>query len=410
MKRALTFISSIILLMLFCTYALSEGWTCPSCGRLNNEDMNFCGNCRTEKPTQSYSVSPAMSNAWVCSKCSHICPETDNFCTKCGTDHYDTDASAILIDRPMLEEVNMPPIAVQRFSCSHNNDSVTINYTAYVEGRYLFWVEDQTSDFSGKMLLYDNNDRQLRANDFYDNDPGFAYRLSAGETYSITVKGGNGNPSFTLCIGEPREPVKINARIIIQDSVDYYDQENTYLFVPQTTGEYRLDITEMQSGQELNLKVQDDLGYVISSSSMGASMGSGISFELEAGKLYYIIAEQRTGWNSTNLGYYKLQLSSPNPIISVSGCDAIGDYLYYQYQKNTYEYTASEDGYYSLYYAFTDASCEFKITVLDEYGYTVGNYSSSDCFVELSGGKTYRIVAEQRSGFGNYSLFIQKKY
>ena len=409
MKKLFAFLIVLMLMVVTCTCAFADDWICPSCSRVNSEDMNFCGNCRTEKPKQSYSVSSAMINAWVCSNCSHICPEADNFCTKCGADHYTTDSMAVLIDRPVLEEVYMPPISVQRYSCSHNNDSTTIVFTAYVEGRYLFWVEDQTSDFSGKMLLFDNSNRQLRANDFYDNDPGFAYRLSAGETYSITVKGGNGNPYFTLCIGEPREPVQINARTIIQDSVDYYDQENTYLFVPQTTGKYRLDVTEMQNRQEIDLTVKDELGYTIKSSSFGISMGSGISFDLEAGKLYYIIAEQRTGWNGINLGYYKLQLSSPNPIVSVSGCNAVGDYMYYQYQKNTYEYTAPETGTYAFPLTI-DASCDFSVSILDEQGYQLGSsgYSTS-CRADLTAGRSYQIIVEQQSGLGDYSLFIQKK-
>ena len=409
MRRLFAFLIALMLMVMTGTCALADDWTCPNCGRVNSEDMNFCGNCRTEKPTQSYSVSSAMMNAWVCSSCGHICPEADHFCTKCGADHYDTDSSAVLMDKPVLEEVYMPPISVQRFSCSHHNDSVTISYRANVEGRYLFWVEDQTSDFSGKMSLYDHNNKLLRANDLYKNNPGFAYGLSAGETYSITVIGGNGNPNFTLCIGEAREPVHINARVIIQDSVDHYDQENTYLFVPQTIGEYRLEVAEIQSGQEIDLIVKDELGYTIKRSSFGVSRGSGISFNLESGKLYYIIAEQRTGWGGTDLGYYKLQLSSPNPIVSVSGCNAVGDYMYYQYQKNTYEYTAPETGTY-VFPLSTDASCDFRVSVLDEQGYKLGNsgYSAS-CHAELTAGRSYQIVVEQHSGIGDYSLFIQKE-
>ena len=391
------------------TCALADDWTCPGCGRVNSGDMNFCGNCRTEKPAQSFPALSAVMNAWVCSACGHICPEADHFCTRCGTDHYASDSMAVLKDRPVLEEVCMPPVSVRRFPCSHNNDSVTVNYTAYAEGKYRFWVEDQTSDFSGKMLLYDHNNQLLRANDFYDNDPGFAYRLAAGESYSITVKGGNGNPGFTLCIGEPREPVQINARMIVQDSVDYYDQENTYLFVPQTTGEYRLDVAEMLNGQEINLAVKDELGYTINSSSFGVSMGNGISFDLEAGKLYFIIAEQRTNWYGINLGYYKLQLSSPNPIASVSGCSAVGDCMYYQYQKNVYEFTTAETGTYTFPLS-SDAACDFSVSILDEQGYKLGSggYSAS-CQADLIAGRNYQIIVEQRSGLGDYSLFIQKE-
>ena len=410
MKKLVAFVVSLMLMAAFCTCALADDWTCPNCGRVNADDMNFCGNCRTEKPAQNYSVLSPMINAWVCSSCSHICPESDNFCTKCGADHHVSDPKAVLMDRPVLEEVRMQPISIQRIPCSHNHDSVTIDYTAPVDGRYRIWADDQTSDFSGKLSLYDNSNQRLKSNDFYANSPGLTCDLSAGNTYHIVMKGNNsGSPNFTLCIGEPRATVQVNTRAIICDSMDYYDQENRYLFVPQFSAEYRLDVAEIQSGQELDLKVKDELGYTVKNSSFGVSMGSGISFELEAGKPYYIIAEQRTNWGGNDLGYYKLQLSSPNPKMSVSGCNAVGDYLYFQYQKNTYEYTAPETGTYAFSLVY-DAGCDYNISILDEHGYTVAKSSfSNSCHADLTGGSSYRIVVEQRSGSGDYSLFIEKE-
>ncbi len=408
MKRLFTFFIVLILTIAVITCAYADEWICPNCGRKNDGDMNFCGNCRTEKPIQSYNDLSPMGNAWVCSSCSRICPEADNYCTNCSTEHFITDPSAVLIDKPVFEEVYVQPASVQRISCSYNHGSSTINYTANLDGNYRFWVEDQSSDFSGRILLHDNSGKLLRSNDFFSNNPALTYRLSAKKTYSLSVEGDYRiTPNFTLCIGEPQKPLQINARNIIQDSMDYYDQENTYLFVPQITGEYRVDVTEMQMGQEIDLKVQDELGYTIKSSSFGISMGNGISFKLDTGKPYYIIAGQRTGFNSTNLGGYKLQLSSPNPTVSITGCNAIGDSLYYQHQKNIYEFVASETGTY-VFQLITYASCEYSVSLLDELGYTINSSGySSDCHADLVAGKSYQIIVEQHSGIGGYSLFIK---
>ena len=410
MRKLLVFLLALMLLGAFGTCALADDWICPNCGRENTDEMNFCGSCRTEKPAESYSVTSAACNAWVCSGCGHICPDTDTFCTRCGAEHNAADLPAVLMDRPVLEEIRMEPVSVKRTALTHNHESVTYPFKAGAEGNYRFWVEDQTSDFSGKMALYDGRGKILKGNDFYHSDPGLTYRLSAGEEYTIVVKGdSSGNPDFTLCVGEPREPVRVNARSVIRDSMDYQDQENAYLLVPEIAGEYRVDVAEIRSGQDIDLKVKDELGYTIKSTSFGASMGSGISFELEAGKRYYVIAGQTTGWNDQNTGPYKLQLSSPNPPVSVSGCGAVGDYMYYHGQKNTYEYTAPETGTYE-FRVTADASCEYSVSIRDELGYKLaGSGYSSGCHADLAAGKNYLIVVEQSSGTGDYSLFIQKR-
>ncbi len=385
-------------------------WTCPTCGRINNDDMNFCGNCRTEKPKMVYSIDSNTSNAWVCSNCSHICPEEDNFCTKCGTDHNNNDLKAVMVDKPKIEALQMSPCFIERIPYSFTKEGIAVYYTANTDGMHYFWLEDKPSDLYAKIVLYDRNNEQLRGNEIYSNDPGIKYRLTAGENYRIVLKNGyDRNSTFTLCIGAPRNPEQVNVRCIIQDSMDYYYQENTYIFAPEIAGKYRLDVTEMQNGQEIDITIQDELGYTVKSSNMGMSMGNGLSFEAEGNKLYYIIAKQRTSLRGKNLGSYKIQLSSPNPILPINGCNAIGDYLYYQGQINTYEFVAPETGNYSLFFAFTDATCNPQITVVDEYGYKMKNNGKSSYYItDLTAGNNYRIMVEQLSGMGNYSLFIQK--
>lgn len=411
-KKAIIFTILLVLFTVsFGSFALAEDWACPNCGRVNDEDMYFCGSCRTEKPTTHYAVTSDQMNAWVCSACDHICPVTDSFCTKCGADHKSSDEKAVLMEKPVITETRMKPCNVQRIPCTFCSESVVIEYTAYVDGIYYFWLEDQSASFDAKMILLDRDNRQLKANEFYGNDPGLKYRLSAGDTCRVVLKGNDGgNPYYVLCIGEPRSPEYIDACCVIQDSIEYYYQENTYLFVPETSGEYRLEITEMQNGQELDLKVIDDLGYEIKSSYMGVTMGHGITFDLEAGKLYHIVAVERRGWIGNNSRYYKMLLSRPNPMVSVTGCTAIGDYVYYQDQVNRYEYVASETKEYLFRLAFKDSSCEFRIRILDEYGYTVGGGGwgySSECSAELEAGRHYQITVEQCEGTGSYSLFIQ---
>ena len=107
----------LVLTCLLCPAAQAGGaegdWICPTCGRNNTAEMNFCGGCRTAKPAIEIALSDDI-NAWGCSGCSHICPAGDLFCTKCGTDHYDTDRPAIQIDKTVPDEIRMNPCSTLR--------------------------------------------------------------------------------------------------------------------------------------------------------------------------------------------------------------------------------------------------------------------------------------------------------
>ncbi len=53
----------------------ADGWVCPTCGKTNDADANFCSKCGTKKPAAE----------WVCPTCGKTNSAADNFCSKCGT-------------------------------------------------------------------------------------------------------------------------------------------------------------------------------------------------------------------------------------------------------------------------------------------------------------------------------------
>lgn len=69
MKRFLCLL--LVACLLFCTTAIAEDWTCPSCGYQTSG--NFCSNCGAPKP----------ADVWICPKCGN--KVSGNFCNNCGT-------------------------------------------------------------------------------------------------------------------------------------------------------------------------------------------------------------------------------------------------------------------------------------------------------------------------------------
>ena len=400
MKKTIIFIILLVsITVLFGSCALADDWVCPNCGRINDEDMYFCGKCRTEKPTIHYSVTSDYMNAWVCSACNHICPDTDTFCTQCGTDHYATDSKALLFNKPDTYDIDMPPCSIQRipFTTGITGD---VSYTANISGEHYFWIEGQESSFHGGLLIIDDKGNE----DFtgpYDNSPSRLLTLSAGEKCRVRVtEYDKKNAAVTLCIGESHEVTFLNGTDSIQvihDSMDFHYQENEYFLVPEVTGQYRVEISEMKSGQTVRLKIQDELGYVVAETS--GSMGDGITFNAKAGN-YYIIVKEISGF-----GEYKLTIQGNNLNKTADGCSAIGDYISFPWQDNCYSFKASQTGQYFFSLAGVKSGCDFKIEIIDSLGYTV--YEGREFSVTLNAGDTYEIHVKQRSGAGYYSLFIQ---
>ena len=99
-------------------------------------------------------------------------------------------------------------------------------------------------------------------NSGYMNDVHNYGYFPAGEQFQIFVGVQSGwDQAFTLCIGMPRGPIDIKEPCVITDSFIYRNQRNSYRFVPELSGLYVLEVTEMKSEQHIILYVKDKLGY-----------------------------------------------------------------------------------------------------------------------------------------------------
>lgn len=133
--------------------------------------------------------------------------------------------------------------------------------------------------------------------------------------------------------------------------------------------------------------------------------GRGITVDLEANTLYYIMVEQE---DST--GSYTLNIGRQKPTIDVTGFTKVSDSTQFTDQKNIYSYTTSEAGTYR--FDFTDVPNNIQFT---EYVYNANmeqlakEYDkTNDCgiTIDLEAATTYYIVIEQEDDVGSYALNI----
>ena len=410
MRKILSCILAGILILTLAAGALAEeDWVCPSCGRVNSAKANFCGSCRTQKPSGNTATQNDQVNAWVCPACGNTVPLEDAFCSICGADHASGALSAIRREETAFEEVTIEPCPVKRIPMGQLTASgrEIIPWQAEIDGRYRIWIEDQRAGSEFKLKVRNSLGQTVNHNDFYNYAPGLTVDLTAGAQYEIELNYQSVQGGCTLCVGIPRPPMYIGAGRMIRDSISFREQINLCAFTAEVSGGYRVEVTGMLQGNEINLKLMNEQGYILEHTSFGAVQGTGISADLEAGKTYFIQVTERNGPCT-----YELTIGKPNLVLDLSGADAVGDRLYYRDQKNVYRYTAPVSGQYTISVAYVESTQEtVTVSVLDIQGYKLEGRTSmgrdSSFKVNLDAGVTYQLAVKQRDACGEYTLVIQ---
>ena len=93
--------------------------------------------------------------------------------------------------------------------------------------------------------------------------------------------------NYTLNIGQPKKSVDITNFDVINDYIEYTEQQNNYTFVPSISGIYRFELSDIINKFRLKLYVYDQLGYEVGGS-YGLGNYEGATVDLTAGESYTI--------------------------------------------------------------------------------------------------------------------------
>ncbi len=388
-----------ILLVCVSSIALADEWVCPNCGRVNPDRANFCGGCRESRPTELGVLDHIEYNAWICPECGNICSTDDSFCMICASAKPSDFRGALLIEHDSHNrEIVLPHVDISDFSVNFSDKSDQVFYvSSYTGGKCSVWVTDVTSSYNRvNAVLKDTSGKKIADRDGYnyalkDGGGGMSANLNPNQEYKLYL-----NMSFfamdfkpgsaTIHIGYPREAYPINEKDVIYDSFDYPDQQNQYEFSPTISGVYAFTCTEAYGGMKSEIHVSDDRGDSVEQKQWYQEIGMGdyVSFQLEAGKRYIISACQSSG-----LGEYTLQVGYPSKEVEITGCNAVGDELYYGGQENRYVYTAQGSGDYQIKVECQDRRDGCYLTVYDPYNNRMNSYSN---VYSLENGRRYTLI------------------
>lgn len=173
-------------------------------------------------------------------------------------------------------------------------------YTASVSGKHRFQIDQINSGIRVSMYVYDAAGYKLNYITDIGQNSGVTVTLNKGETYLIVIKQSNGYNSYTMSIGSPKEVVDISGYDVVNDGIQFFDQENIYTYTPEVSGSYKLSIGNVVSGVIISVYIFDDADYRVNYAT-GMSNASCFYGYLEANRTYVIKVIQNYNYGSYSL-------------------------------------------------------------------------------------------------------------
>lgn len=132
------------------------------------------------------------------------------------------------------------------------------------------------------------------------NNDGITINLEAGEVYSIHVVEESGFSPYNLKVGKQKEIADISEFDGVNDSIEFTDQENVYLFEPQEDRSYEFILSELEDGSTVQVSIYNRLGEMIEDSycSNGDSLST---IKLNEGETYQIHVAYDEGFSPFNM-------------------------------------------------------------------------------------------------------------
>lgn len=288
-----------------------------------------------------------------------------------------------------------------------DGEAKTFPLSFTVAGTYSIRSSEMVKDLRILVQVCDDKGHDIRSEYLY-NDQEFTFQLTENKSYSLVVSPNRGEGEYLLTIGKPKETANITEYVIVNDSIEYDEQKNVYLFTPDVTGLYRFSVSNMRNGFSVQLTVKNHLNYdvVPVKEDTELTIDQGLTFELTAGQTYHIYVSQKK-----STGAYELHIWRQQETLPLLTAVQLSDTISYQHQQNHYTFTAPYTKTYQLQISGLKNGMTVELRTRDDQGYPVGEdkllKETGTVELELEAGKTYSIALCYSKEFGNYTISIK---
>ena len=269
------------------------------------------------------------------------------------------------------------------------------HFTAPIAGRYRFDLTETSDNTGFNILVWDRLDKNIL--DTYSK--GAYISMAAGETYHLQVRHRKNLGSYIMRVYFQKNTVDVTGYGIVNDSIEYEDQKNVYMFTAPVSGRYRFDLAETNANTGFRMMMWDRLDKnFLDTYSKGAYV------ILDAGETYQLQVRQNKG-----AGTYRLLIGYQKETVDITGMDAVYDRITWDDQKNVYLVTPSRSGEYAISLSEYDSTSGFRLMAWDKYDKNILDTYSGSGKLTLEANETYQIQVRQNKGHGSYCLNVRMK-
>ena len=233
------------------------------------------------------------------------------------------------------------------------------------------------------------------------------YEMTEGETYQIQVHQREGYSSYILSVGQQKETVDISSYTVITDSVEFTEQKNVYLCTVPLDGRYRLELSDMMGGTEVELHVYNERKELVDAEK-NCSNGQGLTLKgLTAGETYWVQVRQKNGCSA-----YTLSIGPQKVTVPVEDGSVVTDSVEYTDQRNVYSFTARQDGDVTFALPEMTAGTMVELYVFNDLGEEAASqkqcYNGGSVTVQgVTEGIHLEVQVRQEEGLGSYRMAIE---
>lgn len=177
-----------------------------------------------------------------------------------------------------------------------------------VSGRYRFEITDMVSGVQVHINVLNQAGGMVENASYVSKGGGVTIdNMIVGEVYTIQIIQENSYGSYELGIGYQKESVTLTTNKI-SDTMQYVEQRNVYLFVPQSDDGYSFIISNMVSGMKVNIEIYNEGGECVDEVSYGVENEHGLDIEkMVRGETYTIYVTQYDGEGAYSLTINRLK-------------------------------------------------------------------------------------------------------
>lgn len=282
----------------------------------------------------------------------------------------------------------------------------TYKLKAGENGLYRFEFSGLVSGFLVTLAVYDQADYRLDIAYGCSNSDGLSLMLEKDKTYRIELEAYDGTGSYTLSIGQQKKTADLSGCNVLQDAIEFTDQQINYQYIPEEDGVYTFTVAHVKNGVTVTIALYDELGYRLDIN-YGLGRDEAFTATLEKGKtyLYQIIQYGDPGSFTINIGGQKPVTEIPGEGISV-----LTDSIQYEQQENLYSFQPKVSGPYRFEIRQIKSGNSVAMLIQDEDGYQLdhiyGVGVGDGLDIVLEGGRRYLFKVIQNNGFDQYTMLV----